>query len=112
MFTVCSFKEWSDAKKAAVEVADIVCDECGGWGSVDCCECEREHDCPECDGGGSVSGYKNISDRDYFLEVLADIREACAFCGRDFLDEAADFIRQLRNHSRYHRYYREPKRPG
>lgn len=97
MTTVISFAEWKQDK----EDLKIDCMECDGDGYVEC-EYGHEHDCPDCNGAGYHTDI-TVTEYNYFMSIVKDIRRVCVWTNRDFLGEVGTFVRHYRsNPELYH----------
>lgn len=88
MVSVQSFSEWREACMADPDFDEAEdCSECDGWG-----EDGIGFDCGSCGGSGEAE----LTPRQYFSDVVGDIRKYCGYTGKDFLGEVGGFVKEFR----------------
>lgn len=106
---VTSFDEWEKEQLAVIRAMpeddrDIDCPECDGFGYEFFGDSESEAVCDNCDGYGLIDiedSEEHMPDkREYFNQVVADVKQFCAWCNRDFLGEIGPFVREFRGYAK------------
>lgn len=103
---IASFAQWKAHTLADLEESNsmVKCPDCMGATVLDCDCCGNESACGRCDESGMIDfsdmheHEKNLifSKRDYFNEVIADLKAFCVWTRQDFLSVAGQFVNEYR----------------